>query len=359
MNNIVLIGAGQTGRGYLNRFFQLSQRKVIFLDKDKELIDRLNQQKAYTISFGVGKRAPLVCNNYEAYQIDSEAAEEALKAADLVMISVGQKNLKSLVSLLEKAWRNRKRPLDVLTAENGVQVKKELLSLCKNEHVHLAESIVFCTTLKQEGTLDILSEDLDYLPYDAVSLGHQLPFENMIAEDDLDVLMQRKIYTYNCISACIAYLGYYKSYQIYSEAANDEEIDACIREILTVLNECVANEYHVKLEEQIHFSQMAVQKFQNKAIVDTIERNARDVDRKLGPSERILAPLNMIRKHKKECRQLLLAAAAAIYYGEKTNTLVKPASAYFAKLPQNWQETSEAYLEMLRQNKLLTGILSI
>lgn len=42
---------------------------------------------------------------------------------------------------------------------------------------------------------------------------------------------------------------------------------------------------------------MAVDKFQNRNIVDSIERNARDVDRKLGATERIMAPLAIVRKH--------------------------------------------------------------
>ena len=36
MSNVVIIGAGQTGRGYLNRFFQ--SESITFLDKDEELI---------------------------------------------------------------------------------------------------------------------------------------------------------------------------------------------------------------------------------------------------------------------------------------------------------------------------------
>lgn len=45
---------------------------------------------------------------------------------------------------------------------------------------------------------------------------------------------------------------------------------------------------------------MAVDKFQNRNIVDSIERNARDVDRKLGATERIMAPLAIVRKHDPE-----------------------------------------------------------
>ena len=60
--------------------------------------------------------------------------------------------------------------------------KNYLIPLCQDKRVHLAEAIVFCTTLKQENSLDVFSEDLDYLPYDVVSLGHQLPYKHTVAE---------------------------------------------------------------------------------------------------------------------------------------------------------------------------------
>ena len=70
------------------------------------------------------------------------------------------------------------------------------------------------------------------------------------------------------------------------------KITMCMDNILQKLNACICKEYEIDVDKQAKFSQMAVAKFQNKAIVDTIERNARDVDRKLGENERILAPLS-------------------------------------------------------------------
>ena len=110
-------------------------------------------------------------DNFKAYTVDSKQGLDALAQADLVMISVGQKNLDSLVPLIQKALAIRQKgDVDILTAENGVHTKNYLIPLCQDKRVHLAETIVFCTTLKQENSLDIFSEDLDYLPYDVVSL---------------------------------------------------------------------------------------------------------------------------------------------------------------------------------------------
>ena len=262
MSNVVCIGAGQTGRGYINRFFK--DDKIIFLDKNKELVKQLQETKTYTVSFGK-EREPLVLDNYFAYDVDSVQAIESLKEADLVVISVGQKNLSDVLPILQTALKDRKRgDIDILTGENGVNVKQALIQLEDDSRVHLAEAIIFCTTLKEEDSLDILSENLDFFPYDVVSLGHELPYKNMIAESNLDVLMQRKIYTYNCISAVVSYLGYYKGYEVYGEAANDPDINLCIQNIVHELNQCICREYGIDKQEQETFSNMAIRKFQNK-----------------------------------------------------------------------------------------------
>ena len=356
MSNVVIIGAGQTGRGYLNRFFQ--SESITFLDKDEELIHSLQIEPCYHVSFGPGERRPLALENYNAYLIDSEDGIQAMADADLIMVSVGKKNLKDVAVNLKKGLAVRtKDDIDILTAENGVNVKQDLMELCEDQRVHLAEAIVFCTTIGEKWSLDILSQNLDYLPYDVVALGHTLAYENMIAEEKLDVLMQRKIYTYNCISAVVSYLGYYKKYEVYSDAANDTEIVSCIEGILKTLNHCICEEYQITAKEQKEFSDMAVDKFQNRNIIDSIERNARDVDRKLGATERIMAPLAIVRKHNQSSPELLLTAASALYYGKMTKTLLKTEAEYIADLPEEWQKEIMEDLEALEQKKDIADIL--
>ncbi len=100
MSNVVIIGAGQTGRGYLNRFFQ--SESITFLDKDEELIHSLQTEPCYHVSFGPGERRPLALENYNAYLIDSEDGIRAMADADLIMVSVGKKNLKDVAVSLKK-----------------------------------------------------------------------------------------------------------------------------------------------------------------------------------------------------------------------------------------------------------------
>ena len=345
MSKNVIIGAGLSGRGYINRLFHLSQERVTFLDKDEELICKLQNTPQYQITFGEG-RDTIIVDNYDAFLIDSEEGLRKLSEADVIFISIGANHVHEVLEPLQQSLRLRDdRSVTIITAENGIQPSAPLESLRQDPLVQLSEAVIFCTTLGADDTLDIFSEDLDHLPYDAAKIKESLPYIGMVQEFNFPVLLERKIYTYNCISACYAYLGYDKGYVNYADAANDPEIATKVEKIAEAINESISKEYVISLEEQRDFSRMAIRKFQNRNITDTVERNVRDVERKLGVQERILAPLAIIEKHGGSCEELLEVAAAAIRYGQKTQTLTKEPDTYFESLPKDWQRKIMEYIQ--------------
>lgn len=342
MSKNVIIGAGLSGRGYINRLFHLSKERVTFLDKDEKLVRELQNTPYYKIMFGEG-RDVITVDNYDAFLIDSVEGRKKLAEADVIFISIGANHVHEVLSILQQSLR-KDREVTIITAENGIHPSAPLESLRRYPLVQLSEAVIFCTTLGASDTLDIFSEDLDHLPYDATKIKEPLPYKGMVQEFNFPVLLERKIYTYNCISACYAYLGYDKGYVDYADAANDPEIAAKIEKISTAIDESIAKEYDMPLREQREFSRMAIRKFQNRNIADTVERNVRDVERKLGENERILAPLAIIEKHGGYCEELLEVAAAAIQYGRNTKTLTKDPDVYFKSLPKEWQNKIKAFL---------------
>lgn len=357
MNEVVIVGAGQTGRGFINRFVQASGQRTVFIDKDADLVRRLNEQGRYMVSYGPDGPGAVTLDNYRAVCSSDPDALDAISHADIVFVSVGGGNLPDVCDLLDKAFVRCAKHRDVVTAENGVKVSAALSRLEERHGATVAEAIVFCTTLAQDGSLDILSEDLSYLPYDRSALDHDLAIARLTPETHLDVLMQRKIYTYNCISAVIAYLGAYKGYEVYSDAAHDACISAAVDAVAAALNPCIAERYDVALPEQIEFSRMAIAKFGNRSIADTVERNVRDPERKLAKGERLMAPLRILAEHGGECRALLAAVAAAIWYGERQSCLSAPVESYLGDLPSDWVAVATGLLSGMRAGEDLSLLL--
>lgn len=322
MNNVVIIGAGRTGRGYLARQIPTDQWNLTFLDKNVSLVKKLNEKKQFTIEFYSLKREKMIVKDYSAYVIDSEEGVKALAEADLVFTAVGEQNLSDITQILKEAFnvRSKREKIKVVTAENGISPKKRLLEELSEENFIVSEAVIFCTT-NSKNEIDILSEDLDYIPYDIKSLDAPIDFPHFSAEEKFHDLLQRKIYTYNCLSACISYLGYCLGYESYGDAANDKNILSIMKELKNQLSYALSSKYNITFEAQDQFGNMAIAKFTNQNIEDTVSRNGRNVVRKLGKQERIMAPLSILEEYGQRTDIMQWIAAAAMLYGNRQENI--------------------------------------
>lgn len=310
MNNVVIFGAGQTGRGFINHLLMKSGYRATFFEKNKNIVESLasGEYKIFSIDGSVAS-----IKNYEIFLPEEHTVKKILDSASICFISVGLNNIPEVSVTLQKALVGRRKPLWIITAENGQNPSKPLQAIAQEGlPVSIAEGIVFCTTLAKGR--DIISEDLEWFPYTQGVFSSKLPFVGFV-EADVPLLMKRKLYTYNCISAAIAYFGAYKGYLDYYSAATDPEIADFIEKLRKEIDTPLAEHFLISIEEQMDFSLRAVLKFQNKNIPDSIERNAHDVRRKLGPSERLLGPLLLLLEKKHDVSYLEECIVYALIYG--------------------------------------------
>ncbi|WP_127582023.1 NAD(P)-binding domain-containing protein [Paenibacillus koleovorans] len=325
---IVIIGAGKTGRGFLTRFALRAGASVSFIDKSESLVRKLNVEEGYSIHYFGEDCPPVRVQKVRAAMAGTVEAFLMLLEADLIFTAVGEQHLPQVAESLIRSMKQReveRKPVFVITGENGVRPGQKLEEALSRlgagaGYPTVVESAIFCSTVERPGTsMDIDSESYEELPYDSVRLPSSRALPSMVAEPKFPELLQRKIYTYNCISACVAYLGAWKGYRLYAEAANDPEIDQLVRQVLGPLNRALAEHLDISLDTQVAFSERAVRKFQDVLIQDDIARNARDVARKLGPAERLIAPASIIRERggtAEELHPFAVVVAAALHYKE-------------------------------------------
>lgn len=310
MTKVVILGAGKTGRGFIPRF--IKDAKLSFCDGNQELIDQLSKQHSYQLNFF--NERPSISIPYETASCwGSDAARMQINQADVLCISIDVSNYPAIAEELSLILRQRQAPLTIITFENGINAGAALRTLCDEEaqaNCRMLDAGVFCTTENDEG-LSMISQDLDYLPIQAHP-DLPIPFHDDTAIQNFADLMKRKLYTYNCLSALICYLGYCMHAKWLSDAANDPLIQKKIQLLLPELDEQVASLFQISLEDQQTFSRSAVAKFSDPYLKDPITRNARNVIRKLGEDERMMKPLRLLQK---EAKQILLEtiACACIY----------------------------------------------
>lgn len=334
---MVIIGAGKTGRGFIGRLVASAGDKVVFIDRSSQLVEALAKTGAYNVCFFGGLRDPVTIKGFSAVQAGSDAAAQAISEADGVIVSVGASNFGSVADDIAKglslrASAGNDRPVHVVTAENAIAPAMKLRDLILGAAARLgldaakvsatvSEGAVFCTSDGMEGDqFGLISEDLDYFPFDAALAGDVFEgIPGFFPERDFTRVLTRKIYTYNCASACISYIGHLLGYSSYPEAANDPLIFGYLRILYEETGRALCQEYGFTQENQADFARASLRKFQNRDIADSIERNARDVARKLQRDERIVGPALLMAKQGYSSKSLPVVYACALMYMDHEN----------------------------------------
>ena len=310
MKKVIIIGAGKTGRGFLARL--LNGNEIIFIDKNEQLVSLLNKQKSIDVCFFGNKKEPIKVNFEKAITWNNVCSTD-FENVESIFVSVGGsnlvdvgKNLKNYVNATNK----------IIVCENASKPAKKLYEAMGVEGIRIAESTVFCTTIEKENSsLAINSEWYPYLQYDADVFSSDIPaLDNIKPIKNFGGFLDRKLYTYNSASCIIAYLGALKGYTVYSDAANDSEILALLDKNYQIINECICAEYGYEENDQKEFALLSRDKFTDKTLVDTVARNAREPQRKITKTERIVAPLLLQIKYGKDSSVLEKTLAAALLY---------------------------------------------
>ena len=302
---ITIIGAGKTGRGFLARL--LSGEEITFIDKNEKLVRELNEKGSFDITY-FGDKKPK-----ETVKFLKACTWETIDRidADLILVSVGGTNLSDVGYSLSKYVTKDTR---IIVCENASSPAKKLCNAIGVEGISVSEATVFCTTIEKDG-LNISSEWYPYLQFDKAPMMEKCPAHpNLKPIVGFENFLTRKLFTYNSASCIIAYLGYQKGYKVYSDAANDPEILALLDKNYLAINECMCREFGYERDDQREFGRLSRDKFTDKTIVDTVSRNAREPERKIGITERVVGPMLLIDKYGMDSSVLEMTLASMLLY---------------------------------------------
>lgn len=316
MSKIVVIGAGKTGRGFIGRLLAEAEKEILFVDKNAELVGRLNEEKTFRVSFFGGSREPVIVNNFTACTWENAD----LSDAELIFVSVCGQNLKDVGAELTKHLPADKK-VHIITCENASHPSKTLRESIVGKKIAVSEATVFCTTIEDEG-IHINSENYPYLQCDAELLEGYVPeVASVRAIGNFSDFLTRKLYTYNAASCVIAYVGALLGYTDYGAAANDPAILALLDKNYAATNVAMCKRFGYELQDQTEFAALSKKKFCDRTIVDTVARNAREPHRKLSAGERIIGAAALLQAQGEDASVLELTAAAALLYQDPADAV--------------------------------------
>jgi mannitol-1-phosphate 5-dehydrogenase len=188
-----------------------------------------------------------------------------------------------------------------------------------NEKLGLIETQILITGMpakpevQEKEPLALRMQSWWTLPLDKDAFVGEIPeVQGFRPKSNFSNELTRKIYTFKGTNGPIAYVGWANGYKIMHESA------LAMRTFFEEIQEESAwgliNEYGFEEKDHREFMALAMKKYTDPALNDLIERNARDLRRKVGKGERLLGPALLCLKFDKKPKAYAKAIAAAYSY---------------------------------------------
>ena len=305
----VVYGGGNIGRGFLGQLLFESGYETVFIDINRELIEKLNSDHSYPVK--------IVCNEYQneisirnVRAVHSDHAATEIAMADVMFTSAGVNVLPHIAQNIANGIRQRKgRGLDIIICENLLhadQYLKELL--CK--YVEVPENIGFVESsvgrmvpimndeMYEGNILRVWVEPFCTLPVDKAAFKNTIPqIKNMLPSAPFAYHIQSKLYLHNTGHAVAAYLGMKCGYTYIWEAMADAEIYKTVEGAMQSSAEALSKEHDKPIDEVMDYGYDLISRFQNRYLGDTCVRVGRDARRKLAIDDRLLGAVALCNKH--------------------------------------------------------------
>lgn len=332
----VIFGAGKIARGFIAHLLSLSDIDFVFVEKADALADLINEREQYTINILGAPEKNYVVKNAKALKFSQEKEiTEAIAEADVVFDAVGGKNLQEIVPFYIKGIEKKAEKggyLNFVTCENwkeparilkeGVEagIAPEAREYLDN-YVGFTESVIMRSGIEapkellKKDPLIVNVQNYWHLPVDAARVKGSLPdIKYMEHLTGFAGFLERKFYTYNAANGTTSFVGALLGYEVLAEAAHDERILKILDGVYQETGKALSMKHGISLEEQMAFAKTSLNKLQDYTIVDSIERNARDPQRKLGKDDRLVGSARMVLSCGIRPENLCTAIACAIYY---------------------------------------------
>lgn len=331
-------GAGSIGRGFIGQVLHDSGYEIVFVDVNDALIGALNRHHAYPLTLTDGQTC-------ETMRIDRVSAVHAADTAQVMRelsdcaiaaTAVGKNVLPHIAKSLALGLQNRAQcrpdsPLNILLCENinhAADFLRDLLfTYLPGEDSALLQSTGLVQTtigrmvplpdpVTPDGEIPpIVAEPYCRLPIDQAAFRGTPPFLKYVETfEPFAFFEEKKLFIHNLSHAACAYFGALKGHRYIWQAIGDAEIHNRTGSIMRMLARAIASAYGTEEAELLQFADDLLNRFSNRALLDTVARVCKDPLRKLQRGDRFLGALERCKAQELPYETVLLGIAAAMLY---------------------------------------------
>lgn len=324
MNQKILIwGAGKIGRGFLGDLFHQAGYGLVFVDRNKQVVEDLNSRPSYTVVHcgNDGQCKEVSVSGYTALHMpQKDAVIKQLDECSLMAVAVPPEGFPELAEMLHAAVCQRMaehsdKTLDIIFCVNifdpAQKLRDELdARLSSNEKAYCDKYFGFVSALtwrlaivpddelRARDPLAVVTNGYPELPVDKKAFLGGLPSVAGLAfTDNLPQMELRKYYTYNMLHAVFAYMGYFRGHALAFESIADPVVIQTARGALDEIGQALMLSCGFTQEDTDQWNEAAIKQLDNPMIKDTLVRLGADTSRKLGRNERLTGPALLCRDH--------------------------------------------------------------
>lgn len=334
------IGTGAIGRGLLGKVLHDSDYHVLLVDVYQPIVDRINEDGYFTVELSDHDFESQKIDNVSALcsknDSDLEKIYEKITQAEIITTSVRVENLDSTSKIIAKGLEQKypdDKKVNIMAFENAYRASDILKEdIIKNSSLS-AEQIEEIATFPNTVTDRIVqNKEVDGKPvveisddFEAVieqtklSDPNSKPVKDAEYTDDIDKMLERKLFLVNGAHAATSYFGYNKGYKMINEAFEDESILADVKNLMTESGNVLIKELGLDKDELESFKESKLNRFIKTASHDTIERVGHGPVRKLGEKDRLVAPAIKAYDNDMPFDNLAKAIAYAFKYDEQSD----------------------------------------
>ncbi len=332
---VVIIGGGKLGCGYLVPLFVDAGAEVVLGCRSAQTASRAAAGWKVRVT-GTGQPARTVTPQAAISTSDVELVE-AVAEADLVVLSVGVGRVAEAAEQLVPGLAARSRPVDLWLIENAnctAPVRRALLRRAQALGVTLppigvagavATVAVGRGSWDQPGTPEFVGDRFRTLEVDATALRGPVPLLSGVRTTRQYLArLHEKLYVFNAGHALTAYLGWLRGHATLAEATADPYVRTIVAGALLEARRATLSGYPSLLRggpldvsrDVYQPVAEALDRYSDRELADPIARVARQPLRKLAPNDRLLGPVELMRRHFDRIpAHFALGVAAALLYG--------------------------------------------
>lgn len=333
MKTAVQFGAGNIGRGFIGAVLSQSGYRVVFADVNKEIVDRINADRQYTVHIKDVDSEDILISGVSAVDSSTDAVVDVIKEAEILTTAVGLRILPFIAPAIAKGIVARKEagieaPLNIIACENGLMASSRLKEAVLS---HLDEAQAeWCLShtgfpncsvdrivppVRSENPIDVAVEKYyEWNVEEKAFVGKAPEIAGMNMADNLLAYIERKLFTLNTGHAITAYLGKMKGCQTILESIATPEIYAVVHAAMQQSGEALVKQFGFDHEAHFKYIEKIIKRFHNPYLKDDVTRVGREPIRKLSPDDRLIKPVMTAKSFGLPYDKILLGVGAALHF---------------------------------------------